>query len=66
MSLSHDHSTALGTVTGTVFTVAATIDTQDYIKTVVLAIIGASVSFAVTMILKWIWKILRAYSETRK
>jgi|DEB19_MinimDraft_2_1074335.scaffolds.fasta_scaffold00181_6 hypothetical protein len=66
MSLSHDHSTALGTVTGTVFTVAATIDTQDYIKTVVLAIIGASVSFAVTMILKWIWKILRASSETRK
>lgn len=66
MSLSHDHSTALGTVTGTVFTVAATIDTQDYIKTVVLAIIGASVSFAMTMILKWIWKILRASSETRK
>ncbi len=51
-----DSTTAIGTVTGTVLTVAATIDTQDYIKTVILAIVGASVSFFVSMVLKWLWK----------
>ncbi len=52
----HDHTTALGTVTGTVFTVAANIDSHDYTKTVILAGVGAIVSFAVSMLLKWIWK----------
>jgi mannitol-specific phosphotransferase system IIBC component len=51
-----DSTTAFGTVTGTVLTVAATIDTQDYMKTVILAIVGASVSFIVSIILKWIWR----------
>jgi uncharacterized membrane protein (UPF0136 family) len=51
-----DSSTALGTVTGTVLTVAATIDTQNYIKTVILAAIGATVSFLMSVFLKWIWK----------
>lgn len=52
----HEHTTALGTVTGTVFTVAATLDTQDYMKTVVLAVVGATVSFAMSLFLKWVWK----------
>jgi uncharacterized membrane protein (UPF0136 family) len=56
MTHHHDSTTALGTVTGTVFTVAATIDTQDYLKTVILAIIGATVSFVVSLLLKWMWK----------
>lgn len=55
MTHPHDSTTALGTVTGTVFTVAATIDTQDYLKTVILAVIGATVSFAVSLLLKWLW-----------
>ena len=54
----HEHTTALGTVTGTVFTVAATIDSHDYMKTAVLAIFGATVSFVVSIFLKWLWKIL--------
>lgn len=54
----HDHTTIAGTVTGTVFTVAANIDSQDYIKTVVLAIVGAAVSFAVSRVLKWLWQII--------
>ena len=49
----------MGTLTGTVFTVAATIDTQDYMKTMILAIVGATVSFAVSMFLKWLWNKLR-------
>lgn len=55
----HEHTTALGTVTGTVFTVAATIDTQDYMKTAILALVGATVSFLVSVFLKWVWKILQ-------
>jgi mannitol-specific phosphotransferase system IIBC component len=60
MTHSHDSTTALGTVTGTVFTVAATIDTQDYLKTVILAVIGATVSFAVSLLLKWLWNKINA------
>lgn len=59
----HDSTTAIGTVTGTVFTVAATIDSHDYMKTVILAIIGATVSFTVSMILKWIWNFLQRKKE---
>jgi len=62
----HDHSTAIGTVTGTAFTVAATIDSHDYIKTVILAAIGATVSFAMSILLKWIWKTLRGSQEPHK
>lgn len=56
MTYHNDNTTIAGTVTGTVFTVAANIDSQDYIKTVVLAIVGAAVSFAVSRALKWIWQ----------
>jgi uncharacterized membrane protein YdbT with pleckstrin-like domain len=60
----HDSTTAIGTVTGTVFTVAATIDSHDYMKTVILAIIGATVSFTVSMILKWFWNYFRGSKES--
>jgi len=52
----HDHSTAIGTTTGTVFTVFATIDAHDYVQTIVLACVGAVVSFSVSLLLKWVWK----------
>lgn len=55
----NDHTTAAGTVTGTVFTVAANIDSQDYMKTVVLAVVGAIASFMVSLCLKWLWKVLK-------
>ncbi|MEY3437443.1 MAG: hypothetical protein RL265_28 [Bacteroidota bacterium] len=61
----HDSTTAIGTVTGTVFTVAATIDSHDYMKTVILAIIGATVSFTVSMLLKWIWNFLQRKKERK-
>jgi uncharacterized membrane protein (UPF0136 family) len=51
-----EHTTAAGTITGTLFSVAATIGHQDYIKTVILAIVGACVSFFVSVVLKWLWK----------
>lgn len=54
----HDTTTVAGTVTGTVFTIAANIDSQDYTKTVILACVGAVASFIVSLILKRIWKFL--------
>ena len=55
----HDHSTAIGTTTGTALSVFATLDTQDYMKTIVLACVGAVVSFTVSLFLKWIWNMLK-------
>jgi uncharacterized membrane protein (UPF0136 family) len=60
MYYQQDSTTTLGTLTGTVFTVTATIDTQDYIKTMILAIIGATVSFVVSIFLKWLWKRIKS------
>jgi mannitol-specific phosphotransferase system IIBC component len=51
-----EHSTILGTASGTVFSVIAMVDPQDYIKTIVLACVGAIVSFMVSLALKWIRK----------
>ena len=62
----HDSTTAIGTLTGTVFTVAATIDSHDYMKTVILAIIGATVSFTESMMLKWIWNFLQRKKERKE
>lgn len=56
MTHHYDHTTVAGTVTGTVFTVAANIDSSDYTKTVILAVVGATVSFFMSLILKWLWK----------
>jgi uncharacterized membrane protein (UPF0136 family) len=58
-----DNTTALGTLTGTVFTVAAIIDTQDFMKTVILAVVGATVSFVVSLGLKWLRDFLRGPQE---
>lgn len=55
----HDHTTIAGTATETVFTVAANIDSQDYLKTVILASVGAIASFMISLCLKWLWKVLK-------
>jgi hypothetical protein len=62
MQHTHDHTTAWGTFSGTVLTVLATINSMDIVKTVVLAIIGASVSFCVSLFWRWVWaKIKRPF-----
>jgi hypothetical protein len=50
----YNHSTLLGTVSGTVLTVIVNLDLQDITKTAVLAAVGAVVSFVVSVSLKWI------------
>ena len=55
----HQHiggGTIAGTVSGTALTVIANVGSADIFKTVVLAAIGAVVSFSVSLLLKWLFK----------
>jgi len=58
MSTHHniESGTILGTVSGTVLTVFVNIGSSDVMKTVVLAALGAVVSFSVSLLLKWLLK----------
>ncbi len=49
-----ESGTILGTVTGTVLTVAVNVGSSDILKTVILASLGAVVSFSVSLLLKWL------------
>jgi hypothetical protein len=55
----NEHSTLLGTATGTVLTIIVNISSQDVLKTAVLAMVGAVVSFCVSYTLKWLVKKLK-------
>jgi len=55
----HQHiggGTIAGTVSGTALTVLVNIGSSDIIKTAMLAAIGAVVSFSVSVLLKWLFK----------
>ena len=54
-----ENGTILGTVSGTVLTVAVNIGSSDLLKTVILAALGAVVSFSVSLLLKYIAKRLK-------
>jgi len=51
-----ESGTILGTVSGTVLTVAVNMGSSDILKTVILASLGAVVSFSVSLLLKWMVK----------
>lgn len=51
-----DNTTKAGTAGGTLLTIFANINSEDILKTVVLAAVGAVVSFAVTLLLKLLAK----------
>lgn len=59
MEQTNDNTTFIGTLSGTTLSIFATFDLQDIIKTVVLAAVGAVVSFLVTKGLKWVWRKLK-------
>jgi len=56
MEMTNDNTTIIGTVSGTILSVVAMFDAGDIIKTVIMATIGAVVSFLVSRGLKWIWE----------
>ena len=47
-----DNTTKAGTVSGTLLTIFANINSDDLVKTALLAAVGALVSFSVTIALK--------------
>jgi len=55
MEHSDDNTTLIGTLSGTILSIIATFDLQDIVKTIILATVGAVVSFLVSRGLKWIW-----------
>lgn len=63
MEGTHGHTTAIGTISGTALTILVNIGSQDVFKTIVLAAIGAIVSFCVTVSLKWIVKKIKNVSS---
>lgn len=54
-----DNTTKAGTAGGTLLTIFANISSEDVIKTIILAGIGAAVSFTVTIFLKALIKRLK-------
>ncbi len=56
-----DTNTRVGTAGGTLLTIFVNINSEDLLKTAVLAGIGATVSFMITIILKFIVKSIRKY-----
>ena len=54
-----DNSTIAGTVGGTLLTILVNINSADLLKTVILASLGAVVSFGVTLLLKVLIKRFR-------
>ena len=56
-----DNTTKAGTAGGTLLTIFGNISSQDIVKTIVLAGIGAVVSFTITILLKTIIRRLKKY-----
>ncbi|NDP27276.1 MAG: hypothetical protein GZ087_07620 [Flavobacterium sp.] len=54
--MSSHHHTLMGTTGGTFLSVLPNLHSEDVYKTVVLAAIGAVVSFTISMILKYLIK----------
>ena len=59
MNQHFDNTTKAGTAGGTLLTIFANITSEDVLKTVILAAIGAAVSFTVTIFLKALIKRLK-------
>ena len=51
-----DQNTKAGTLGGTLLTIVANIQSSDLFKTAILAMVGAVVSFSVTLFLKFLIK----------
>ena len=51
-----DNTTKAGTIGGTFLSIFFNIDSEDLLKTAILAAIGALVSFSVTLFLKFLIK----------
>lgn len=48
-----------GTASGTVLSIIPNVHSEDLVRTFLLAVLGAVVSFAVTLLLKWLTRTKR-------
>jgi hypothetical protein len=53
---SHCNSTLVGTAGGTFLSIVPNLNSEDLIKTVILATVGAVVSFSISVLLKYLCK----------
>ncbi|MDD3003457.1 MAG: hypothetical protein PHH66_00890 [Flavobacterium sp.] len=53
---SHGNSTLVGTAGGTFLSIVPNLNSEDLIKTVILATVGAVVSFSISVLLKSLFK----------
>ncbi|WP_417237056.1 MULTISPECIES: hypothetical protein [Flavobacteriaceae] len=51
-----DVSLKVGTTSGTLLSIIPNIFSEDILKTIILAVVGATVSFSVSLFLKWLIK----------
>lgn len=58
-----DNNTKAGTAGGTLLTVFFNIRSEDLLKTIILAGIGAAVSFSITLLLKHLFKKIKNDSQ---
>jgi hypothetical protein len=56
----HSVYTVAGVIGGTLFSIFANLNAQSLVETIVLAVIGTVVSFAVSLALAWIRRKLRS------
>ncbi|SFB91011.1 hypothetical protein SAMN04489722_101238 [Algibacter lectus] len=63
MQLTIDHNTKSAVIGGTFFSSIANIGVEDLITTIVLAIIGAVVSFVVSVVLKHLFQKFKTKSK---
>lgn len=54
--MQHNHHTIIGTAGGICLSVAAVLSKEEVFKTVLLAVIGATVSFGISLLLKYFLK----------
>lgn len=61
----YGHSTKAGTFGGTLFVILLQIQTEELLKTAILAAIGAAVSFSVSLLLRWMIRYYRKVYKVR-
>ncbi len=54
--MQHSNSTVIGTAGGTFLSVLPNLHSEDVLKTVILASVGAVVSFSISLVLKFLIK----------
>ena len=54
--MQHSNSTVIGTAGGTFLSILPNLHSEDVLKTVILASVGAVVSFSISLVLKFLIK----------